>query len=34
MLDPDFALPLKLLGTYDGDLLYEVPREKISPDAS
>lgn len=34
LLDADAALPLKLLGTYDGDKLYEVPRERISPDAS
>jgi hypothetical protein len=25
LLDPDNAAPLRLLGTFDGDLLYEVP---------
>jgi len=35
MLNPEFAAPpLKLLGTFDGDVLYEVPSEKTSPDAS
>ncbi len=26
LLDPERAAPLRLLGTFDGDLLYEVPR--------
>jgi hypothetical protein len=34
LLDPEAAQPLKLVGRYDGDLLYEVPRERISADAS
>ena len=35
MLNPEFAAPpLKLVGTFDGDVLYEVPSEKTSPDAS